>query len=94
MHNSTAGEESDNCMCNDLPGDVHDQIRLSQAILEGNLDFQMGEAGPSRVDNDTPEPSSQPFVPPFGGDAEEYGLSNVCCSHHIVDCVEKIGMQR
>jgi hypothetical protein len=31
-------------------------------------------------------------VPP-GGDADEYDLSNFCCSHHITHCVEKIGLQ-
>ena len=92
MHNSTTGEAFDNCMCDDLPN-VHDQSCPSQAILEGNSDFQMGEAGPSGVDNDSPEPSSPPSVPPLG-DAEEYGLSNVRRSCRIADCVEKIGLQR
>jgi len=92
MHNSTAGEEFNNCICNDPPGDVHNQSCPLQAILEGNLDFQMGKAGPSGVNNDPPEPSS-PSVP-LSGHAEEYGLSNVHCSCRIVDCVEKIGLQQ
>ena len=79
-------------MCDDLPN-VDDQSCPSQAILEGNSDFQMGKAGPSGVDNDSPEPSSPPSVPPLG-DAEEYGLSNVHRSRRIADCVEKIGLQR
>jgi hypothetical protein len=90
LHNSTTGE---NYVCNDVPGNVHDQGFPSQVILGGNLDLQVGEPGPSGVKNDPPEPSSPPSVPPLGGDADNYALSNVWCSHHIVDCVEKISLQ-
>jgi hypothetical protein len=92
MPNSTTSEAFNNCMSYDLP-DVHNQSCPSQAILEGNSDFHMSEAGPSGVDNDSPEPSSPPSVPPLG-DAEEYGLSNVRRSRRIANCVEKIGLQR
>jgi hypothetical protein len=78
-HNSTAGTEFDNYTYNDLPG---------------NLDLQMGEAGRSGVNNDSPEPSLPPVVPPFGGDSDEYGLSNLRRSHRIARCVEQVGLQR
>jgi hypothetical protein len=89
--NSTAGEEFDTG--NDLPENVHDQGCPSQAILEGDLDLQI-EAGPSRVNTDPPRSSSPPFVPPLGGDADEYGLSNLRRSHRLAQCVEKAGLQR
>ena len=91
-HNST--EEFNIYTCNDLPGNVHDQGCPLQAILEGDLDLQMDEAGPSGVNNDTPEPSSSPFVLPLSGHADEYGLSNLRCSHRIACCVEQVGLQR
>jgi hypothetical protein len=93
-HNSTAGEEFDIYTCNDLPGNVHDQGYPSQAILEGNRDLEMGEAGPSGFNNDPPELSSPPFVPPLGGDADEYGLSNLRRSSRIARCVQQVGLQR
>ena len=82
------GEEFDSYTCNDLPGNVHDQGCPSQAILEGDLDLQMDEAGPSGVNNDTPEPSSPPFVLPLSD-----GLSNLRRSRHIARCVEQVGLQ-
>jgi hypothetical protein len=85
-HNSTTGE--DFYTCNDLTGNVDDQGCPLQ-IMEANLDLQMGEAGPSGVNNGTPEPSP----PPLGGDADEYGLSNVCCSRRIARRVEQVGLQ-
>jgi hypothetical protein len=33
-------------------------------------------------------------VPPLGGDADEYGLSNLRRSRRIAHCVEKVGLQR
>jgi len=92
--NSTTGEEIDNYTCNDLPGNVRDQDFPSQAILDGNLDLQMGEAGLSGVNNNPPEPSPPPFMPPLGGGADEYSLSNLRRSHRIAQCVAKVGMQR
>jgi len=50
----------------------------------------MGEAGPSGVNNDPPKPSSPPHG---GGDADEYGLSNLCRSCRIARCVEQVGLQ-
>ena len=79
MHSSTAGEEFDNYTCSDLPG---------------NLDLQLGEAGLSGVNHDSPEPSSPPVVPPFHGDSDEYGLSNLRRSRRIARCVEQVGLQR
>jgi hypothetical protein len=95
MCNSTVGQESDNYMRNDLPGNNadHDQGCPSRAMLEGVLDLQMGEAGPSGVNNDIPNPSSPPFVPPTG-DADEYGLSNLRRSRRIAHHVEQVGLQR
>jgi hypothetical protein len=93
VHNSTPGDEFYNYTCNDLLENDHDQGCPSQANLEGNLDVQMGEAGPSGTNNDPPEPLSPPFVPP-GGDADEYGLSNFRHSHRIARCVEKVGLQQ
>jgi hypothetical protein len=88
------GEEFDSYTCNDLPRNVHDQGCPSQAILEGDLDLQMDKAGPSGVNNDTPELSSPPFVLPLSGDADEYSLSNLRCSCHIACCVEQVGLQQ
>jgi hypothetical protein len=87
VHNSTTGK--DFYTCNDLTGNVDDQGCPLQ-IMEANLDLQMGEAGPSGVNNGAPEPS----LPPLGGDADEYGLSNVHHSHRIAHCVEQVGLQR
>lgn len=53
----------------------------------------MGEAGPSGVNDNLPEPSP-PFVPPLGGDADEYGLTNLRRSGRIARCVEQVGLQR
>jgi hypothetical protein len=81
-------------VCNDVPGNVHDQGFPSQVILGEDLDLQMGEPGLSGVNNDPPPKlSSPPSVPPLGGDADNYALSNIWRSHHIADCVEKIGLQ-
>jgi len=41
-----------------------------------------------------PKPSLPPFVPPLDGDADEYGLSNLCCSLHIAHHVEQVGLQQ
>jgi hypothetical protein len=92
--NSTAGKEFNNYTCNDLSENVHDQDCPSQAILEGDLDLQMGEAGPSQVNADPPQSSSPPFVPPLSGDADEYDLSNLHHSRRISQCVEKVGLQQ
>jgi hypothetical protein len=92
--NSTAGKEFNNYTCNDLSENVHNQGCPSQAILEGDLDLQMGKAGPSQVNADPPQSSLPPFVPLLSGDADEYNLSNLHCSHHIAQCVEKVGLQR
>jgi hypothetical protein len=81
-HNSANGEEFD-----------HDQGSPSWATLEGDLDFPMDGAGPSVVNNDPPEPPSPPSVP-LGGDADEYGLSNLRRSRRVAECVEKIGRFR
>jgi hypothetical protein len=86
MHNSTTGK--DFYTCNDLTGNVDDQGCLLQ-IREANSDLQMGDTGPSGVNNGTPEPS----LPPLSGDADEYGLSNVHHSHHIACHVEQVGLQ-
>jgi hypothetical protein len=91
LHNSTTGE---NYVCNDVPGNVHHQGFSSQVILGGHLDLQMGEPGLSGVDNDPPEPSPPPSVPPLDGDADNYALSNVQCFCCIADCVEKISLQQ
>ena len=90
-HNSTMGEDFDNYTCNDLPGNVNDQGCPSQVIPEANLDLQMCEAGPSRVNNAPPELSLPPFVP--DGDADEYGLSNLHPSLCIAHRVEQVGLQ-
>jgi hypothetical protein len=87
------GEEFDNYTCNDLSENVHDQDCPLQAILEGDLDLQMGKAGPSQVNAEPPRSSSPPFVPPLGGDANEYDLSNLRHSCRIAQCVEKVGLQ-
>jgi hypothetical protein len=58
--------------------------------MEANSDLQMGEAGPSGVNNGAPEPS----LPPLGGDADEYGLSNVRHSCRIAHHGEQVGLQR
>jgi hypothetical protein len=94
VHNSTTGKDFDNYTCNDLPGNVNNQGCPSQVILEANSDLQMGKAGPSGVNNGTPEPSLPPSTPPLGGDADEYGLSNLCHSHHIACHVEQVGLQQ
>jgi hypothetical protein len=62
--------------------------------MEANLDLQMGEAGPSGVNNGAPKPSLPPSAPPLRGDADEYGLSNSCRSHHIAHHIEQVGLQR
>ena len=93
-HNSTTGEDFDNYRCNDLPGNVDDQGCPSQVIMEANSDLQMGEAGPSGVNNGAPELSPPPSAPPLGGDADEYGLSNLRRSHRIARHVEQVGLQR
>jgi hypothetical protein len=87
--NSTAGEDFDDYTCNDFPGNVNDQ-----GFMEANLDLQMGEAGPSGVNNGAPEPSPPPSVPPLSGDADEYGLSNLRRSRRIARHVEQVGLQR
>jgi hypothetical protein len=87
VHNSTTGK--DFYTCNDLPGNVSDQGCPLQ-IMEANSDLQMDEAGPSGVNNSTPKPS----LPLLGGDADEYGLSNIHCSHRIARCVEQVGLQQ
>ena len=86
--NSTTGEDFNDYTCNDLPGNVDDQ-----GFMEANSDLQMGEAGPSGVNNGAPEPSPPPSVPPLSGDADEYGLSNLHCSHCIAHHVEQVGLQ-
>jgi hypothetical protein len=86
-HNSTTGK--DFYTCNDLTGNVDDQGCPLQ-IMKANSDLQMGEAGPSGVNNGAPKPSP----PPLSGDADKYGLSNVCCSCCIACCVEQVGLQR
>jgi hypothetical protein len=73
---------------------VDDQGCPLQVIMEANLDLQMGEAEPSEVNNGTPKPSLPPSVPPLGGDADEYGLSNLCRSHCIVCHVKQVGLQQ
>jgi hypothetical protein len=88
--NSTMGEDFDNFTSNDLPGNVDDQGCPSQVILEANPDLQMGNAGPSEVNNGSPEPSPS-FVPPLG---DEYGLTNLRRSRRIARCVEQVGLQR
>jgi hypothetical protein len=88
-HNSTTGKDFDNHSHNDHPGNVDDQGCSSQVILEENLDLQMCEAGSSGAYNE----SSPPFVPPLGGDADAYGLSNLRHSHCIARCVEQVGLQ-
>ena len=55
--------------------------------------MQIDKAGLSGVNNDTPEPSSPPFVLPLSGDADEYGLSNLRHSCRIAHCVEQVGLQ-
>jgi hypothetical protein len=84
------GEDFDNYMSNDLLRNVDNQDCPSQVILEANLDLQMGKAGPSGVNNGSPELSPS-FVPPFG---DEYSLTNLCHSHHIAHCVEQVGLQQ
>jgi hypothetical protein len=89
-HNSAAGEELNNPLFDDLPGnDVHDQDCPSQTALEENLDVPMGEPGPSGVNNDSLEPFSPPSV-----SHDKYGLSNLRRSRRIAECVERIGRQR
>jgi hypothetical protein len=90
MHNSTMGEDFDNYTSNDLPGNVDDQGCLPQVIPEANPGLQMGEAGPSGVNNGSPELSPS-FVPPF---SDEYGLTNLHRSCRIAHCVEQVGLQQ
>ena len=80
-------EESDN------PVSEH---RPSPSPTYQNGDFPMGEAGPSGVAHDTPEPG-MPFPEPTHVDDARnhdcYGLSKLRRSHRIAECVDRIGRQ-
>ena len=64
-------------------------------IAQLNAHFVMSEAGPSGVNDKPPDHSLPPPVPSIGsGNADQYGLSNLCCSGRIAACVEWIDQQQ
>ena len=76
-------------MDGNLSGDFNGPV----GTAKDNVNFLMGETGPSGVNYNSPEPS----LPPLNDDAvypDDYGLSNLRCSCHIADYVDQIGLQR
>lgn len=91
--NPATDEVFDEPADDDLPKDV-DNLAYT---WEDNVDFLMGEAGPSGVNYGSPEPFSPPSSPPPKDNAvnpDDYGLSNLRRSRRIADCVDRIGLQR
>ena len=78
---------------NSAPGDEPMSDEVSRDAYDP-LDFVMSEAGPSGVNNKPPDLSLPPPAPSISsGDTDEYGLSKLCCSGRILECVERVGRQ-